>query len=169
MIYSFFISLIILTGYFSLFYIFPFFISLVYLSYTKNKKRIYLIICIALLSIIFTFILYPKYFSGFFSDRASEALTITTANNFFHNLTQSITHFGKIVSFFLCGTTGLIFIIICTFYNRKNIYSFFLDNPDSVIYDFFIMLNYFSTIQDSKIHYAHIPYICPYHHTITRL
>lgn len=125
LIYSFFISLIILTGYFSLFYIFPFFISLVYLSYTKNKKRIYLIICIALLSIIFTFILYPKYFSGFFSDRASEALTITTANNFFHNLTQSITHFGKIVSFFLCGTTGLIFIIICTFYNRKNIYSFF--------------------------------------------
>lgn len=124
-IYSFLISLIILTGYFSLFYIFPFFIILIYLSYTKNKNAIPLIIYISLLSIIFTFILYPKYFYGFFSDRASEALTLTTASNFFHNLTKSLTAFWKIVSFFLCGTAGLILIIIFMLYNRKNISSFF--------------------------------------------
>lgn len=102
-IYSFFISLIILTGYFSLFYIFPFFIALIYLSYTKNKKTLPLIIYISLLSIIFTFILYPKYFYGFFSDRASEALTLTTASNFFYNIAQSLTKFWEIVSFFYAG------------------------------------------------------------------
>lgn len=124
-VYALLISLIFLTGYFSIFYIFPFFVALIYLAYIKNKNIIPLILYITVLTIAFLLVLYPKYFYGFFSDRASEALTLTTVNNLFHNLVQSFTRFGKIILLFLCGTIGFIFIIIYMIYNRKSLASFF--------------------------------------------
>ena len=91
--YSFIISLIILTGYFSLLYIFIFFISLIFIAYTKDTAWLKTIMLISILTIIFILIIYPRFFLGLTSYRASESLLKTISFTPIENIQQHYTTF----------------------------------------------------------------------------
>lgn len=120
-VYSFIISLIILTGYFSLLYIFIFFMSLIYISYTKNTKWLTTIVFISIITIVFIFLIYPRFFLGLTSYRASESLFKTMSLTPIENIQQSLSYLYKLVtSNFLCISGVLSVILIYALYKLRS-------------------------------------------------
>lgn len=125
--YSFIISLIILTGYFSLLYIFIFFISLIFIAYTKDTAWLKTIMLISILTIIFILIIYPRFFLGLTSYRASESPLKTISFTPIENIQQSLYYLYKLITRnFLCIPGFLSIILIYVLYKLKSFSLFWI-------------------------------------------
>jgi len=111
------VSFVLLSGYFSIFFIIPFGIFLLYKLYKENQiKSIYFIISSFVSAIVLTFAVFPDYYKGFITYRGTEALSKVTEKNLFDNVLFSLEKLVEILHENLFYTSVLILLCFALCY-----------------------------------------------------
>lgn len=115
------LSLSLLSGYFSILFLFPLFAFLLYSAKNSQHRNVvvFQLFCIGILSLAFALLLYPNYLSGFFSPRASEAIMVTSSQQPINNVILSLKSICSLVSGKFVHFSGLIICVIAVIWFHK--------------------------------------------------